>query len=80
MLMLTLPRALSYSGRITFGDSTVVHPQAVIHCIDGGEIQFGSECIIEELVQIVHTGLGKMVIGDKNLFEAGCRECFLCHS
>jgi dynactin-6 len=61
-------------GNITFGNGTVVHPKATIHSLGGAEIIIGSDCIIEEMVQIVHREKGKMVIGDRNLFEAGCRE------
>ncbi|UZJ52623.1 hypothetical protein CBS101457_001943 [Exobasidium rhododendri] len=62
-----------FRGDITFGNGTVVHPRAIIHSLGGGEIEIGSECIIEEFAQIVHRSQGKMVIGDRNLFEASCR-------
>lgn len=62
------------SGNITFGKGTIVHPRAIIHSLGGGEIEIGSECIIEEFAQIIHRGQEKMVIGDRNLFEAGSRE------
>ena len=62
-------------GNISIGSGTVVHPRAIIHALGGGEIEIGTECIIEEFAQIVHRDKGKMVIGDRNLFEAGCREC-----
>lgn len=67
-------------GNVTIGSGTVIHPKAVIHVLHDGEgasIVIGNDCIIEELVQIVHSGKGTMVIGDANLFEVGCRAWWL---
>lgn len=72
-----IPCARTGSGDITIGSGTVVHPRATIHSLGSGEIVIGSECIIEEFAQIIYRGRGRMVIGDRNLFEAGCRECYL---
>jgi hypothetical protein len=36
------------SGLICWGEGTIVHPNAKISAVEGGEIIFGSDCIIEE--------------------------------
>lgn len=66
--------ATDIRGNVHIGDGTLIHPTAIIQCInENAKITIGKDCIIEERVQIIHQGDGEMKIGDKNLFEVGAR-------
>lgn len=70
----TIAQDTDIRGTVHIGDGTIVHPKASIQAVgDGAKIVIGSECIIEELAQIVYRGTGTMTIGDRNLFQVGCR-------
>eukprot|EP01112_Ceratiomyxa_fruticulosa_P014954 TRINITY_DN4342_c0_g1_i2.p1 TRINITY_DN4342_c0_g1~~TRINITY_DN4342_c0_g1_i2.p1 ORF type:complete len:193 (-),score=35.10 TRINITY_DN4342_c0_g1_i2:672-1250(-) len=61
-------------GNIVVGEGSVLHPKCSLVAEDpNGKIQIGENCIIEELVSIVHKGSGTLKIGNNNLFEVGCK-------
>jgi dynactin-6 len=44
-------------GTVSFGPGCVIHPRATIHVVspNGGEINFGKDCVVEEGAKIIHS-------------------------
>jgi dynactin-6 len=59
-------------GDIEIGTGSVLHPRCTILAMMG-PILLGCNCIVEENAVIVNRTKQKMVIGDDNVFQVGCR-------